>query len=53
MTMDRLIGILAVLLVVAAVLPSIAAVAGQLVPVLAFLIICLFAVRLWLGGFNS
>lgn len=50
--MDRALATLAVLLVVAVVLPSIAALAEQLVPVLGLAIVCLFAIRLWLSGLN-
>ena len=49
---DRAIGTLAAILVAALALPTVAAVAQEAVPVLALLVVCLFAVRLWLSGFG-
>lgn len=50
--MDRLIGALAVLLMAAVALPSVAALAEQLVPALGLALICLVAIRIWLSGFG-
>jgi hypothetical protein len=49
---DRAIGITAVALLMALVLPGLATAAEHVAPALGLLLICLLAIRVWLAGFG-